>query len=187
MPHSTSLDLPGAYLLETRPFKDERGWFARYFCVAEFEPHAPGLRFVQFNHSCTRRRGSLRGMHLQTGASAEEKLVRCIAGAVLDVLVDLRRGSPTFLRHVAVELSAANGRTLFVPKGVAHGFQTLAEDTQLIYHHSNFYDPGAEAGVRFDDPRLGIHWPLPPADVSDKDRAWPLLSPEYRGFVTDDW
>jgi len=182
MPDVSELPLAGAFVLEPQPVADERGWFARYFCVQEFESRRPGLNFVQFNHSYTRARGSIRGMHLQVGDAAEEKLVKCVRGAVLDVLVDVRRGSPTFLRHATVRLSEGAGNAVFIPKGVAHGFQTLQDDTELIYHHSNFYAPEAERGLRYDDPRLAIEWPLPPADISEKDRAWSWLDADFNGF-----
>lgn len=181
MPKLTELPIAGAWLVEPQPVADDRGWFARYFCVSEFG-RAEDLQFVQFNHSYTRAAGSIRGLHLQIGAAAEEKLVRCVHGAVLDVLVDVRPGSRTFLEHVTVELRSGGGAAVFIPKGVAHGFQTLQEHAELIYHHSNFYAPQAERGLRYDDPRLGIGWPLPVADVSDKDKGWQWLSEDFDGF-----
>ena len=186
MPTHHELSIPGVYLLEPQPFRDERGWFARYFCANEFRQTGREVRFVQFNHSSTKRRGSVRGLHLQLGTAAEDKLVRCVRGAVMDVMVDLRRGSPTFLRHERVELSPDNGLAVFIPRGCAHGFQTLEDDTELIYHHSNYYAPAHEAGLRFDDPRLGIEWPLPVADISDKDRGWPLLNTSFEGYGFDE-
>jgi len=182
MPRYEPLALAGAWTVRMEPNADARGWFARYFCAAEFEDRGPPLRFVQFNHSATRRRGSIRGMHLQIGAAAEDKFVKCIRGAVADVLLDLRVGSPTLLRHVRVDLSAANGAAVFIPRGVAHGFQTLEDDTELIYHHSNYYSPPDERGVRFDDPAAGIDWPMSPTESSDKDRFWPLLARDFAGF-----
>lgn len=182
MPALESLPVRGAWRVAPEPRGDERGWFARYFCSAEAEQYGMDTQFVQFNHSYTRERGTVRGLHLQIRTGVEAKLVRCIRGAVLDVLLDLRRGSPTFLQYAAVELSADNRVAAYVPPGVAHGFQTLEADAELLYHHSNFYMPETERGVRFDDPRGAIAWPLPVADVSPKDRQWPLLSPDFTGF-----
>jgi dTDP-4-dehydrorhamnose 3,5-epimerase len=182
-----SLSIGGAYLVRPEPVQDERGWFTRYFCTREFDDCRPDLRFVQFNHSLTRRTGSVRGLHLQVEDAAEEKLVRCVQGRVLDVIVDLRQGSPTFLDHATVVLAPEPGDALFIPKGVAHGFQTLEPDTQLIYHHSNYYAPGQERGVRFDDPMLAIGWPLPVVDISEKDRSWRLLTEGFRGFDVSAW
>jgi dTDP-4-dehydrorhamnose 3,5-epimerase len=176
------LSLAGAALIQPQGVGDERGWFERYFCVDEFGNRFPPVQFVQFNHSYTRRSGSIRGLHLQIGAAAEDKLVKCVRGRVFDVLLDLRHGSPTLLQHTAVQLKAGQGAAAFVPRGVAHGFQTLADDTELIYHHSNAYDPSLERGVRFDDPRAAIEWPLAVADVSAKDGRWPLLSRAFTGF-----
>lgn len=182
MPTLTNLAIPGVYLVEPEPARDQRGWFMRYFCVDGFRRTGRDIRFVQFNHSRTCRRGSIRGLHLQLGEAAEDKLVRCIRGRVMDVLVDLRRDSGTLLQKAFVELSEHNRRAVFIPRGVAHGFQTLDDDTELLYHHTNFHAPAREAGVRHDDPLVGIAWPLPVADISAKDLAWPLLSPGFNGF-----
>jgi len=182
MPVFHELDLPGAWTLDMEPIRDDRGWFARYFCAREGNEHGLAMPFVQFNHSFTRMAGTIRGMHLQVGEDAEAKLVKCVHGRVCDVLLDLRRGSSGFMRHVAIELSADNGRAVYIPLGVAHGFQTLEDDTQLIYHHSNFYAPGAERGVRHDDPRAAIAWPRPATEISEKDRAWPLLDADFDGY-----
>lgn len=181
MPRLTALDIAGVHVLEIDRRGDARGWFARYCDVDELGERKLNGAFVQFNHSCTRRRGSIRGLHLQRGSAAEDKLVRCVRGGVLDVLVDVRVGSETFLQHVTVELSAERGNAVYVPRGVAHGFQTLEDDTELIYHHTNFYAPEQEWGIRYDDPRVGIVWPLPVAELSEKDRAWPLLAANFGG------
>lgn len=183
VPAYRELSLHGAWLVEPEPARDERGWFTRYLCVRDMDRRGMETSFVQFNHAATRRAGSIRGMHLQIGEAAEQKLVKCVRGVVTDVLLDLRAGSPTFLHHAHVELSADNGRAVVIPRGVAHGFQTLAPDTELIYHHSNYYAPEHERGVRFDDPRAAITWPREPADVSVKDRSWPWLTEEFAGFV----
>ena len=129
--------------------------------------------FVQGNHSYNRAKGTVRGMHFQIAPHGEVKLVRCVAGAVLDIIIDLRADSPTYLKWEGFELSAANGRTLYVPVGFAHGFQTLADETHVLYSVSHPYTPGAEGGVRHDDPVFGIAWPLPLAVISEKDPAWP--------------
>jgi dTDP-4-dehydrorhamnose 3,5-epimerase len=155
------------------PVADERGFFARTFCVQEFEAQGLETRFVQHSTSLTVRQGSVRGMHFQRAPHEEVKLVRCAKGAVHDVLIDLRPGSPTYRRWESYELTAENRRQLYVPAGLAHGFQTLMPDTEVGYLISAFYAPAAAAGVRYDDPAFGIRWPLPVADISAKDRAWP--------------
>jgi dTDP-4-dehydrorhamnose 3,5-epimerase len=169
----TALD--GAWLIELEPNEDRRGFFARSFDAREFE--ARGLRgtVAQCNVSHNRRRGTLRGLHLQLPPAAETKLVRCTRGAIHDVIVDLRPGSATYLRHYGVELSAANRRQLYVPELFAHGFLTLDDDTEVSYQTGEFYTPGQEAGLRWDDPALGIRWPAAVEVLSDKDAAWPLL------------
>ena len=167
-------DLPEVFVVEAQPAADYRGFFARLFCLEEFS--ARGLSFapVQANISGNRLKGTLRGLHYQAAPLAEDKLVMVMNGAVLDVAVDLRPNSPAFGRHHAEELSAANRRALFVPKGCAHGYQTLADDTEVFYLVSAAYQPGAERGLRWDDPALNIVWPkAPPAVISAKDAAWP--------------
>ncbi|MCD0170410.1 MULTISPECIES: dTDP-4-dehydrorhamnose 3,5-epimerase [unclassified Deinococcus] len=168
--------LPGAFTVDIQEHRDERGLFARTFCAQEFEAHGLNPLTVQTNLSFNARAGTLRGLHYQLPPAAETKLVRCTRGAVLDVIVDLRPESPTYLQHVAVELSADNRRALFVPQRFAHGYQTLTDDAEVSYQVSEYYQPGAERGLRFDDPALGIRWPLPPGPVSAKDAAWPLLT-----------
>ena len=165
----------GAWVIELEPFEDERGFFARSFCAREFEARGLETRLVQCNLSWNRRKGTLRGMHYQRPPAAEAKLVRCVRGALFDVVLDLRSGSPTEGRHHGVELSAANRRSLYIPPGCAHGFQSLVDDTEILYQMSEFYTPEAGAGVRHDDPRFGIAWPLPVAVISDRDRDWPLV------------
>lgn len=167
--------LPGAYVIELEERSDDRGFFARTFCVREFADHGLTTRISQCNLSYNRRRGTLRGLHFQAEPAGEAKLIRCIAGAVHQVLVDMRPGSPTYLRHVAVELSAANRLAVYLPELVAAGIQTLEDDTSLMYQVSEFHTPEAERGVRFDDPAIGIDWPLPIAEISAKDAAWPYL------------
>ena len=171
----TGTKLPGAYIIDLERQEDSRGFFARTFCAREF--HSQGLAgtFVQCNTSWNARRGTIRGMHYQLPPSCEVKLVRCTAGALWDVIVDLRRDSPTYLQHFGVDLTAKNRCALYVPEMFAHGFQTLEDDTEIFYQISEFYAPNKSAGVRFDDPKLGILWPLPVAAIADKDRTWPLL------------
>lgn len=167
--------LDGAFVVELEPIEDERGFFARSFCEREFARHGLEPRIAQCNVSYNRRRGTLRGMHYSVAPHAEAKLVRCTSGAIFDVVVDLRPGSASLHRWYGVELSAANRRMLFVPTGLAHGFQTLTDDAEVFYQMSEFYDPECARGVRWDDPRFAISWPLADAVVSDKDRSYPLL------------
>ena len=165
--------LAGVKLIDLEPAIDERGFFARTFCTHQFAEHGLETSFVQHSVSRTLRAGSVRGMHFQRAPHQEVKLLRCIAGAIYDVLIDIRPTSPTYMSWEAYDLSAENRRQLYVPAGVAHGFQTLAPDTEVAYLISQFYAPGAAAGIRHDDPALAVRWPLPVADMSAKDRAWP--------------
>lgn len=165
--------LAGVRLIELEPASDERGFFARTFCVQEFAAQGLETGFVQHSISHTERAGSVRGMHFQKKPHEEVKLLRCIRGAIHDVLIDLRPDSPTYRRWEAYELTAENRRQLYVPAGLAHGFQTLLPDTEVAYLISAFYAPAAAAGIRHDDPAFAIAWPLPVADISPKDRAWP--------------
>jgi len=169
----TETELPGAFLIGLAPHSDERGFFARAFCRQEFEKHGLVPLVAQCNVSYNVKRGTIRGMHYQVAPALESKLVRCVRGAVLDVIVDLRVGSPTYLRHVAVELTAGNHLALYLPPMCAHGFQTLVDDTEVLYQVGEFYTPECERGARYDDPALGIRWPLPVTVISDKDRRWP--------------
>ena len=174
--------LQGLFLIETAAFEDHRGAFARLFCAEELA--ALGMKpIVQINHSLTRAPGAVRGLHFQRPPRAEAKLVRCLRGRVLDVAVDLRAGSPTYLQWHAVELSAANRLAVFLPRGFAHGFQALEAGCELLYLHDQAYSPEFEGGLRFDDPALGIAWPLPVADLSARDAGHPLLSTLSGGFV----
>lgn len=167
-------ELPGAYVVELEPQFDERGYFARTWCEREFAQRGISMTVRQCNASVNRRRGTLRGLHYQASPHEEAKTVTCVRGAIHDVIVDLRRESSTFKRYVAVELTAENRRMLFVPPGFAHGFQTLADDTEVHYLISAFYAPESARGVRWDDPAFGIVWP--PAEeriMSARDRAYP--------------
>lgn len=172
----TACPLDGAWLIDVEPATDERGFFARTWCRREFAAHGIGAQFLQASVSGNARRATLRGLHYQAGPHQEAKLVRCTAGAVFDVIVDLRPRSAGYLRWYGVELSAANHRALYVPEGCAHGFITLADDSEVLYLISAEYAPGAAHGVRWDDPAVGVRWPLEPLVISARDAAWPLLA-----------
>lgn len=169
-------ELAGAWTIELEPIADDRGLFARWYCRDEFEDHGLEAMDAQGNLSLNIRAGTVRGLHLQRPPAAEAKLMRCSRGVIFDVIVDCRTSSPTQWQWIGVELSAENRRALYVPKGFAHGYQALVDDTEVFYLVSEPYTPGVEDGLRFDDPVLGIEWPLQPTAVSSKDRAWPLLS-----------
>ena len=171
----TKTSLADAMLIDIRKLADERGYFARTFCAEEFGKAGLETRFPQSNHSHNLRAGTLRGMHFQRAPHAEVKVVRCVQGAIHDVIIDLRPASPTYRRWEGFDLDAGSGRMLYVPAGFAHGFQTLEDDTAVSYQVSHPYTPGAEGGVRFDDPAFGIAWPLPVGTISDKDAAWPYV------------
>ena len=168
-------DLPGAFTLDMERREDDRGFFARAFCQNEFTDHGLKPVIAQANVAYNHRRGTLRGMHFQIPPAAETKLVRCTRGAILDIIVDLRPESPTWLRHTAVELTADNHRALFVPERFAHGYQVLADETETSYQVGEFYSPPNERALRYDDPRLGLEWPLEVTVISGKDRDAPLL------------
>ena len=169
-------ELPGAFVVESERVEDERGWFARVYDESELEQRGLAARFAQGRIASNKERGTLRGMHYQAEPHAEAKLVRCIRGAVHDVIVDLRPASPTFRRWVAVELTAASGRMLYIPEGLAHGYLTLEDESETLYLISAPYAPDAARGVRWDDPAFGIEWPHEPVVMSEKDRAWPDFS-----------
>ncbi len=169
----TETPLSGAFLVDLERRADERGFFARAFCEREFGARGLATRFVQMNDSVSTRKGTLRGMHYQLAPNAETKLVRCVRGAIHDVVLDLRRDSPTFGRSFGAELTAENRTMLYVPKGFAHGFITLTDDVETIYLVDEFYAPERERGIRWNDPRFAVAWPSPPVVMSDKDRAHP--------------
>jgi dTDP-4-dehydrorhamnose 3,5-epimerase len=171
--------LAGVFLLEPERREDERGFFARTWCQREFAAHGLNPRLVQCNISFNRCKGTLRGMHYQAAPHGEAKLIRCTRGAIYDVILDLRRDSPTFKRWIAAELTAENRSMLFVPEGLAHGFQTLADDTEVFYQMSEFFHPESARGVRWDDPAFAIHWPLPDPILSDLDRAYELFEETF--------
>lgn len=165
--------LPGAFLIEIDPRSDERGLFARTYCEREFADHGITCRFVQLSTSYNERSNTLRGLHYQSDPAAEDKLVRCTKGAIYDVIVDLRNDSPTRHKWFAAELTEDNRRSMFVPKGFAHGFKTLRDGSEVLYHISQFYDSTMARGVRWNDPRFGIKWPGGAPILSDRDQNYP--------------
>lgn len=171
----TRLPIAGAFLIELEPRGDARGSFARAYCKREFEAQGISFDVVQSNLARTHHAGVVRGLHYQEPPADEQKLVRCLSGGVLDGLIDMRPDSPSYRTVYSTRLDAENRRALFVPSGVAHGYQVLLDGTEFFYMTDQYYAPGQERGVRFDDPKLGIDWPLPPRDVADRDRQWPLL------------
>lgn len=173
----TEIRLKGAFIIEPERLEDERGFFARIWCRQEFEAHGLNPNLVQCNVSFNRMKGTLRGMHYQTAPYQEAKLVRCTMGAIYDVIIDLRSNSPTFKEWTAVELTAENRKMLYIPEDFAHGFQTLADNTEVFYQMSEFYHPECTAGVRWDDPAFGIEWPLVQSRIiSDKDQKHPFVT-----------
>ena len=174
----TETPLAGAFIVDLEEKADDRGFFARTFCAKEFEAHGLKPVVAQANLSYNHRRATLRGLHYQRPPAAETKLVRCTAGAIWDVIVDIRPDSPTYMQHFGLELTAANRRALYVPEMFAHGYITLTDGAEVIYSVGEFYTPGVEGGYRWDDPALGIAWPLAPEVISEKDAAWPLTGKE---------
>lgn len=175
-------DIAGSFVVEARPYTDHRGAFSRLFCERALADVIGGRHIVQVNHSRTSAVGAVRGMHFQHPPHAEMKLVRCMRGRVWDVVVDLRAGSPTFLQWHAEELSPDSSRMLVIPEGCAHGFQVLEADSELLYLHTAFYTPESEGALRFDDPLLGITWPLQVVDLSERDKNHALLTNDFAGL-----
>jgi dTDP-4-dehydrorhamnose 3,5-epimerase len=169
--------LRGSFIIELERLEDRRGFFARGWCKKEFESYGLESRLVQANISMNKKRGTLRGMHYQTSPYEETKLVRCTQGSIYDVIIDLRPDSPTYKEWLGVKLTSDNYRILYVPKGFAHGYQTLEDNTELFYHVSEFYTPTAEHGVLYNDPAFAISWPLEVQVISDKDKSWPAYAP----------
>jgi len=169
----TETKLPGAFIIDIEKREDERGFFARTWCQREFEEHSLNTGLVQGNLAFTKSKGVLRGMHYQAPPHTEAKLMRCTGGAIIDVIVDLRPESATFKQWLGTELSAVNRRMLYVPEGFAHGYLTLEDNSEVVYQVSEFYNPEAERGLRYDDPAFGIGWPIAVSTVSEKDRSWP--------------
>src|SRR2546425_8174923 len=179
----TETKLQGAFIIDLEPREDARGFFARAFCQQEFTAHGLKPTIAQANVASNRKRGTIRGMHFQYPPAAETKLVRATRGAILDIIVDLRPESPTYLDHIAVELTADNHRALYVPERFAHGYQVLQDRTETSYQVGEFYTPDAEGGLLHSDPRLGLVWPLPVDEISPKDAEWqPLgkIEPELK-------
>jgi dTDP-4-dehydrorhamnose 3,5-epimerase len=168
----TETKLKGAYIIDIKPFVDERGFFARAWCQNEFEEHGLTTRVAQANISFNHKKGTLRGMHYQVPPYGEVKVIRCTRGALYDVIIDLRPGSETYMQWIGVELTAENHRMLYVPEQFAHGFQTLEDNTEATYQVSEFYTPGAERGLRWNDPAFDIEWPLEVVVISEKDQNW---------------
>jgi dTDP-4-dehydrorhamnose 3,5-epimerase len=168
----TESKLQGAFIIDIERREDSRGYFARAFCQREFAEHGLKPVIAQANVAFNTRKGTLRGMHFQYPPAAETKLVRCTRGAILDIIVDLRPESRTYLQHIAVELSADNGRSLYVPERFGHGYQVLEDRTETSYMVGEFYTPGVEGGLLYNDPKLGLTWPLPVTEVSSKDQQW---------------
>lgn len=177
----TPTPLAGLTLVQRKAADDARGFFSRFFCDMEFRTAGLQKPIAQINHTLTRKMGAVRGMHFQHPPHAETKIVNCLRGEIFDVAVDLRRGSPTFLRWHAEILSAENHRSLLIPEGFAHGFQTLTNDCELIYLHTAAFRPEAEGALNAADPRLAIVWPLPIDELSGRDKAHPFIGADYGG------
>ena len=174
--------LSGCYIINPEPHSDSRGWFARIFCKDEFIKINHHKEWLQLNHSATFKKGTIRGMHYQLPPFSEVKMVRCISGIIYDVVIDLRENSPTFLKWLGIELSAANKKMLYIPEGFAHGFQTLTDNCELIYHHTAMHTPGSEGGIRFNDEKIKIKWPLPVSEISERDSNHEYLKNDFKGI-----
>ncbi|MGH2462332.1 MAG: dTDP-4-dehydrorhamnose 3,5-epimerase family protein [Candidatus Limnocylindria bacterium] len=175
--------LSGVFQLQRKPRVDERGWLERMYSSEDLAGVVGSRAIVQVNRSLTRAKATVRGMHFQVPPSAEAKIVSCLRGAIFDVAVDIRRGSPTFLQWHGELLNAEDRRSLFIPEGFAHGFQTVVDDCELLYFHTAAYDPAAERGLHPDDPRLAIGWPLAVGQLSARDASHPLIGPDFDGVV----
>lgn len=174
--------LDGLVLVQRTAIEDQRGFLSRFYCAEEFRAAGLGKPVAQINHTLTRSRGAVRGMHYQNPPHAEAKLVSCLQGEIFDVAVDLRRGSPTYLHWHGERLSAGNRRSLLIPEGFAHGFQTLTEDCELIYLHTAAYHPESEGALNAADPGLAIAWPLAITDISERDRSHKLIEQDFQGI-----
>lgn len=179
----TETNLHGLFEIKLTPLQDNRGWFARTFCQQEFEAHGLACNWVQLNHSYTKHKGTVRGLHYQNAPHAETKLIRCIQGEVWDVAVDLRKKSPTYLQWRSCILSAQNKTMYYLPQGFAHGFQAITDNAELIYHHTALYTPHAEAGLNYMDKTLNIQWTLPPLHVSERDLKLPYIDTTFEGLL----
>ena len=168
--------LKGAFVIDIEPHADDRGFFSRTYCTEEFKRHGLSPVGAQCSLSFNAKEGTLRGMHFQASPMREAKLVRCTSGAIHDVIIDLRADSPTYKKHFAVQLYAANRRSLYVPESFAHGFQTLADESEVLYQMSTVYTPGYARGVPYDDPAFAIRWPIPVTEISEQDTQWEPFS-----------
>ena len=174
--------LKGSYVLTFEPIEDQRGWLARTYCKNEFLAIGHTKEWVQMNHSFTKQKATVRGMHYQRSPYGEIKLVRCISGSVYDVIIDLRAHSASYLQYFGIELSAVNKKMIYIPEGFAHGFQALSNDAELLYNHSQFYLPGVEAGVKYNDPAINIKWPLELTNISERDNSHPFIDANFKGL-----
>lgn len=181
--HLVETRISGAWIVESDTFQDDRGAFSRLFCSEELRPVLGKKKIAQINHSRTLNVGAIRGLHYQNPPKTEMKIVHCLKGRVFDVAIDLRQESPTFLKWAAIELTSKKPSAFIIPEGCAHGFQVLEADSELLYLHTEFYTPNSEGAVRFDDPKIGIDWPLEPTDISAKDLAHPYLTKDFKGIV----
>lgn len=181
----SSTDFQDLYVIEDNSFKDERGFFSRVYCCEELS-EITQMKISQINHSYTREKGTVRGFHFQYEPDSEIKIVKCIRGSIMDIVVDIRKDSPTFLQHFSIELTQENQKMLFIPKGFAHGFQTLSSDTELIYLHSNMYNPFNEGGLNIKDPLLNISFPLEITNISHKDSEHSFLDSNFQGLVINE-
>ncbi len=178
----TPTPLQGSFVVEPIGVTDDRGWFGRIFCKKEFSEIGHDKEWVQLNHSSTNKKGTVRGMHFQIHPYREIKMVKCVSGAVYDVIIDLRKDSPTYLKWFGQELTSENRKMLYIPEGFAHGFQTLTDQCNLIYFHSEYYVPNAEGGIRYDDPSIKIKWPQNIILVSERDSSHPYLDENFKGI-----
>ena len=174
--------LQGVYTVRPQYMNDKRGAFGRLFCREDFRCLGHDKEILQINHSLNKIRGSIRGMHYQNVPKCEIKIIKCIKGAVFDVIVDIREASPTFLQWTSVELSAQNKKMIYIPEGFAHGFQVLEEDSELLYLHTEYYSPGHEGALSYRDPILDISWPLTPTEISEKDQQQPFIDETFKGL-----
>lgn len=179
--HSTSIS--GLYRIERIPLKDRRGYFERLFCQDDFRELGLKKPLIQINHTLTKDKGTIRGLHFQYPPFTETKIVQCLRGSIFDVAVDIRTGSATFLQWHGEILSAKKGISMYIPDGFAHGYQALEPNTELLYFHTTLYQPEAEGGLHFTDPRLAIEWEYPPVNVSKKDQGFPKIKPDFKGIT----
>ena len=176
-------EMKGLIIIEVEPFQDHRGKFYRVYCKNELKSIGYNKELVQINQSLTKKKGAIRGMHFQYPPKAETKIVKCLKGSIFDVVLDLRNKSPTFLHWHSEILSADNMKMLYIPEGFAHGFQALEDNSELLYFHTEFYSPDYESGIRYDDPIIGIKWPLETTDISERDRSFKLLDNNFKGLT----